>query len=30
MDFYELGKLNPSPISGCEINEDNRGLRISI
>lgn len=21
MDFYELGKLNPSPISGCEINE---------
>lgn len=21
MDFYELGKLNPSPISGCEINQ---------
>lgn len=21
LDFYELGKLNPSPISGCEVNE---------
>ena len=26
MDFYELGKLNPSPISGCEVNETMEAL----
>lgn len=26
MDFYELGKLNPSPISGSEINETMEAL----
>jgi benzoyl-CoA reductase/2-hydroxyglutaryl-CoA dehydratase subunit BcrC/BadD/HgdB len=30
MDFYELGKLNPSPISGSEINETMEALSFQF